>query len=128
MDNTPEMDEAHFNREEKVRQFYEHQQNKEAIEQRDAQLNLKAILATGPGRDFIKFLLKNFDVGELPEKGIEGVELYETIGFLRAGQSILQIVSQANRQIAGEILANIQGDKYDYQIQLSKIENGPSDG
>ena len=125
---TPETDEAYFNREERVRQFYEHQSNKEAIEQRDAQLNLKAILATDPGRNFIKFLLVNFDVGELPEKGIEGVELHETIGFLRAGQSIFQIVSQANRQIAGEILANIQGDKYDYQIQLSKIENGPSDG
>ena len=107
MDNSPEMDEAHSTREEKVRQFYEHQSNKEAIEQRDAQLNLKAILATDPGRNFIKFLLVNFDVGELPEQGIEGVELHETIGFLRAGQSIFQIVSQANRKIAGEILANI---------------------
>lgn len=128
MSESPEMDEADLNREEKIRRFYEHQSNKEAIEQRDAQLNLKAILATDPGRNFIKFLLVNFDVGELPEQGIEGVTLHETIGFLRAGQSIFQIVSQANRQIAGEILANIQGDKYDYQIQLSKLENGPSNG
>lgn len=124
---TPETDGAYLNREQQVRQFHEHQQNKEAIEQRDASLNLKAIIATAPGRNFIKYLIKNFDVGELPEKGVEGTELHETIGFLRAGQSIFQIVSQANTKIAGEILADIQGEKYDYQIRLSKIENGSSD-
>lgn len=109
---------------EKVLKFYEAQENRDAIEQRDAQLNLKAILATTPGKSFIRFLIKNFDVGELPERGVEGSELYETIGFLRAGQSVFQMVSQANKKIAGEILADIQGDKYEKQIQLSKIENG----
>jgi hypothetical protein len=104
--------------------FQKREAEKEAIEHRDAVLNLKAVLKTDAGRSFIKFLLKSFDVGELPSKGLTGVELHETIGFLRSGQSIFQIVSQAEPEVAAKLLANLEREKYEKLQELYVLENG----
>ena len=108
----------------RLRKFYQQEAHKEAVEHRDMLLNMKAILETEPGKNFIQFLLKSFDVGELPKKGVEGNELYETLGFLRAGQSVFQMVSQANDKIAGQILASIEREKYARINATTRIEQG----
>lgn len=108
----------------KLRKFQENEIRRDAIEERNALLHLKAILETNSGRNFMKYLIKNFEVGELPERGVEGIDLHETIGFLRAGQSVFQMMSQANKKIAAELLAQIQGEKYEKLAEIAKLENG----
>lgn len=76
-------------------------------------LDLGLILSTPQGQNFIKYLLKNFGVGDLPEINMPDKLRDDYIGFLRAGQSIFEIVSQADTIKAGLILAQIQKEKMD---------------
>ena len=75
--------------------------------------DLSLILASAQGQNFIKYLMKHFGVAELPEINIPDKLRDEYIGFLRAGQALFEIVSQADNIKAGLILAQIQKDKYD---------------
>lgn len=86
---------------------------REALEHRDALMAIRAILATNEGRVFFKYLLKNLEVGELPPIGLEGSILFDKLGFLRSGHAIWKLVAEANPKIAGEILANIEKEKYE---------------
>lgn len=76
-------------------------------------LDLGLILSTPHGQNFIKYLLKHFGVGDLPEINMPDKLRDDYIGFLRAGQSIFEIVSQADTIKAGLILAQIQKEKMD---------------
>lgn len=87
------------------------EERKEAIEHRDAIMNVRALLSTAFGKSFIKYLFKNLDVGELPEIGMEGAFLSDRLGSLRAGKSIFELVSEANPTAAGEILAEVIKEK-----------------
>jgi hypothetical protein len=93
---------------------------KERIEHRDAILNIRAVLATRPGKEFFKYLFKALAVGELPELGIEGTYLAERIGFLRAGNSIFKLTAEANFELAGLLLAEIEKDRYDELYKETK--------
>lgn len=84
---------------------------KERLEHRDVLLNIQAVLALKAGKDFIKYLFKNFEVGEFPVVGITGEFLMDRLGFLRAGNSIFKIVAEANPEIAGALLAQIEKEK-----------------
>jgi len=122
--NIEDEDFKELDKDDKLLKFEDHLVNKESIEQRDAIINLREVLNTPPGRSFIKFLFKTLEVGELPSKGLESPDMYETLGFLRSGQAVFQLTSQANRKLAGNMLAEIQGDIYNDAIQRSQIENG----
>ncbi len=74
--------------------------------------NLKSILAKSEGRAFGKYLLKHFGVGEYPAPGIDKDLLLEIMGFNRAGESIFSIMAQADSITTGQILAEIQREKY----------------
>lgn len=78
---------------------------KEAIEHRDAILDIRAILATSSGRNFIKYLFKHLEVNELPQLGLDGPLLMDKLGFLRAGNAIFKLIAEANAQVAAELLA-----------------------
>ncbi len=84
----------------------------ERIEHRDVLMHIRAILTTGSGLSFFKYLFKNFDVAELPESGLEGNLLYERIGVLRAGNAIFKLVSEANAEIAANLLAQNEKERY----------------
>ena len=88
-------------------------EHKEAVEHRDALLDIAAILATSSGKRFFKYLFKELQVGELPAQGVEGNYLMDTLGFLRAGNAIFKLVAEADAGKAGEILAKIEREKYD---------------
>ena len=97
------------------------EQRREAIEHRDVLLNLRAILATASGQHFISYLFKNFDVGVLPEMGLDGAILMDRLGFLRAGQSVFDLVSEANADIAAKLLAEIKRERYAELYSTSEI-------
>lgn len=84
----------------------------ERIEHRDALLHIRAILATDSGRQFFKYLFKQFEVTELPELGLEGNLHYEKLGFLRAGNSIFKLVAEADAHAAANLLAQNEKDRY----------------
>jgi hypothetical protein len=85
----------------------------EALEHRDVLLALREILATQSGQMFFKYLFKHFEIGLLPEVGVEGTLLHDHIGFLRAGVSIFELASEANPQLSAGILADIKKEKYE---------------
>ena len=88
-----------------------HEFYKEQKEHRDMLLDIQAVLATKPGRNFISYLFINFEVGELPVMGLTGEFLLDRLGFLRAGNSIFKIVAEASPEIAGQILGQIEKAK-----------------
>lgn len=88
------------------------QERREAIEHRETLIHLRAVLATDSGREVFKYFMKHFEVGKLPALGIEGSLLMDKIGTLRAGAAIFEILSEANPDIAGNLLAQIERERY----------------
>ena len=84
---------------------------KEQAEHQAVLLNIQAVVATKPGKDFIKYLLQSFEVGEMPPIGLSGEFLHERLGFYRAGNSIFKIIAEASPEFAGAILAQIEKEK-----------------
>lgn len=84
----------------------------EAIEHRDVLLDIRAILATASGRNFFKYLFKHLEVAELPPLGLEGVLLNDKLGFLRAGNSIFKLTSEADAAMAATLLAQTEKERY----------------
>jgi hypothetical protein len=77
----------------------------ERIQHRDALLNIRAILKTGPGRGFFKYLLKNYDPIFLPPMGLEGPILHEGLGQRRAYIELFNLISEADSDTAALLLA-----------------------
>lgn len=96
----------------------------DAIEHRDALLDVRAVLATISGRNFFKYLFKSFEVGVLPDYGLEGNFLHDKLGFLRAGNSIFKLVAEADAEQAATILAKIEKDRYAKLYSEAKIGQG----
>lgn len=91
-------------------------------EQVNALLAVRKILESPEGQDFMLFLFKTLQVGELPARGIEGIDLHETLGYLRAGHSVYQLAVQANPTTATNLMARIEREKY--AEVLSKVSRG----
>jgi hypothetical protein len=85
---------------------------RQRVEHHNTLMSIRAILATKPGVDFIKYLLKSFDITELPPRGLSNEFVQEELGYLRAGRSIYKIVSEANPEITGNILGMIEKEKH----------------
>jgi hypothetical protein len=75
--------------------------------------HIKKVVADPSGRAFIKYLFKELGVAELPEVGLKDDMLHAYLGHLRAGNSIFKIVAQAVPSLAGELLAQIEKEKYE---------------
>lgn len=82
------------------------------IEHRDTLLHIQAMLATLSGRHFVKYLFREFEVTKLPPLGMEGNQLMDKIGSLRAGQAIFEIVAEASPELAASILAQIEKERH----------------
>lgn len=87
--------------------------------------HLDAVLATQSGILFIKYLFKNFGVGEVPDIMCRGENLLDRVSFLRAGNSIYKLAMAANPKLAGQILAEIEEEKNNvYKKNNSKKSSG----
>lgn len=89
------------------------QERLEELEYRDALLHIKAVLATSSGRQFVKYLFKNLGVTELPELGLTGELMHERLGLTRAALSVFQLISVANSEVAGLLIAEIEKEKHE---------------
>jgi hypothetical protein len=96
----------------------------EAIEHRDALLDVRAILSTATGRRFFKYLLKNYSPIELPPMGLEGAILHEGLGQLRAFNELFNLISEAAPEIAAAILAETVKEKNEKLSKQNIIEQG----
>mgnify|MGYP000541178932 CR=1 FL=1 len=83
---------------------------------------LQNILATKDGKVFAKYIMKVFDINEPPAIGMAGEMLQNHLGFLRAGNSVYKLFCQANIAIAGEIIAQIEKEKYEEAIFEARTE------
>lgn len=97
---------------------------KERLEHRNVILALQAILNSPSGRVLFSYLFKHFEVAQPVEFGIEGAHLHERLGFLRAGNSVFKLASEADHAVAAEILTKIEKDRYDELIKASLDEAG----
>ena len=85
----------------------------EAIEYRDAIVALQSVLLTNEGKLLFKYLFKYLEVGELPELGLEGSLLMDRLGSLRSGRSIFKLASEANPEIACQLLSKLERESYE---------------
>lgn len=97
---------------------------KEALEHRDVILAVRAILATASGMNYFKYLFKYFDVAQMPQRGLEGNELHDTLGFMRAGNSIFKLVAEANADSASSLLAMIEKERYAELVKDAQAGQG----
>jgi hypothetical protein len=93
----------------------------EALEHRDALLDIRAMLAQDHGRKFFKYLFKHLEVGQLPPLGLDGSLLNDKLGSLRAGRAIFEIVSEADAETAAKLLAEIEKEKYEKLVSAFKV-------
>lgn len=107
-----------------VKKYQEELSRQESLEHRDVLLAIAVILKTKEGLDLFKYLFKNFDVTTLPEKGLEGVELHDRLGFLRAGNSIYKLACEADSRTAATILADTERRRYDELYHWHRLDNG----
>jgi hypothetical protein len=84
----------------------------EAIEHRDAILDVRAIIKTGPGRRFFKYMVKNYDPLFLPMMGLEGAILHEGLGQRRAYIELFNLMSEADPETSAQLLAENIKDRY----------------
>ena len=91
----------------------EEQSVRERAEHHAVLVSLQSVLGTKEGKHFIKYLLKSFDANELPPVGMYGDLLQDKLGFLRAGNSIFKLICQANPDIAGQMIAQVEKEKYE---------------
>ncbi|MFM6930132.1 MAG: hypothetical protein ACKOX6_16800 [Bdellovibrio sp.] len=88
------------------------QERRAYMEHQEVLKSLRQVLATPAGKHFVKYLFDSFDVGGFPEIGLPQEFLREHLGFMRSGQAIWKIVSEANPEVAGNLLAQIEKEKY----------------
>lgn len=94
-------------------------ERRQAARDHDAVMDLRAILVTSYGRRFFKYIFDTFDVGEYPEIGTENDILRDQLGFLRAGKSLFSLAAQANPEVTGQIMAEVEKERY----EISRAEN-----
>jgi hypothetical protein len=109
---------------EALEKFEKEKERKENIAHRDVLLSIGAILATKEGKELFEYLFKNLDVAQVPEIGMQGMDLHDYIGFLRAGNSIYKLACEAAYETAASIIAKIEKEKYDELKQRFNIEHG----
>ncbi len=86
---------------------------KESIQRRDLLLHVRAILATASGKEVFKYFFDEFGVGQFPAPGLIEEQLRDELGNLRVGNSIFKLASEADFEIAGNLLAQLEKDRYD---------------
>lgn len=106
----------------RLQEYYNEQDRKSQLEHRDILLAINVILKQKEGLDLFTYLFKHFDVACVPERGMTGEDLQEYLGFLRAGNSIFKLVSEADSEIAAKILALTERKKYEDRLEQYRQE------
>lgn len=100
---------------------------KAAIDSKEAVEAIRALFKFPQGRTLFKFLFKYLRVGELPIQGLEGTYLADELGMLRAGKSVFEIACMADSQMAADILATLEKERY-HERYIQKFGTDDEDG
>lgn len=114
-------------KQEKIEAFYENRERQELLEHRDVLLAIAATLKTKEGLLLFKYLFKTLEVTNLPDRGMEEKDLYEYLGFLRAGNSIYKLTCEADFTAAANIVAKIERERYEHITEEYRINNSNED-
>jgi hypothetical protein len=109
---------------EELLKYHQEKQRKEQIEHRDVLLAIGAIVGTKEGQQLFKYLFKNLEVNTLPDITLKGEVLHESLGFLRAGNSIYKLACEAASETTAHIMAKIERERYEELHEQYRIENG----
>lgn len=93
---------------------------RERLVHENALRSIREIIGFPAGKNFLKYLFKEFDVGEVPPFGLEGNLLHDKIGSMRAANALFKIVSEADFETAGKLMAQVQKEKYEEILLDSK--------
>lgn len=88
------------------------QQMREQVEYQNCLNDIRTVLGTAPGKRFMLYLLKSLNYGDFPPPGFPENMLQDRLGFLRAGQSIFEMIVQAHPDHAGDLAAIIAKERY----------------
>ena len=113
--------------EEKITDYELEQERQKRLEHQNVLLAIGAILKTSEGWQLFKYLFKNFDVGKLPDIGMQPELRDEYLGFLRAGNSIYQLVCEADNEMGASILSKIQRENYEQTCEYHRIQSRDTD-
>lgn len=86
--------------------------------------DIQTILASHAGRRFVKYLFKHLGVAVIPPQGLTGELLADQLGVLRAAQTVFKITAQADALAAGQILAELEKERYEELLAETRTENG----
>lgn len=101
----------------------------DAEKQRELLVHIDALMQTVSGKIFVKHLLDNFGVLELPYEFCKGEELIERLAYHRAGLAVFKLISQSNPAMAGAIIGELQKERNDENNHDgSQPTNESSDG
>lgn len=89
------------------------QTDRELLEYQAAVVALREILNDKNGRVTFKYLFKALGVNELPDVGLDGDILHQVLGHNRAGLSVFKMACEANHNVAGQLVAEIEKEKLD---------------
>ena len=73
--------------------------------------SLQVLLSYPHGKNFLKYLFDNFQVGKVPPVGIYGETLIEQTSFYRCGASIYEICLAASPELTGSLIAEMKRDE-----------------
>lgn len=106
---------------EKAVEFQKEEERREQLEHRDVLLAIGVLLKLKEGQQLFKYLFKNLEITTAPVQGMEGNELHEYLGFLRAGNSIYKLVCEADADIAASILSKLERERYEHIYEQHRI-------
>ena len=106
-----------------IEEFEAELERREQLEYRDVLLAVQSLMTTSDGVKVFSYLMKNLNVTKLPEQGMEGVELHDYLGFLRAGNSVYKLLCQADPEEAAKLIAKIERKEHDDRNERYAIEN-----
>lgn len=104
--------------------YYKEEKRIEDVEHRDVLLAIGVLLKSAEGIQLFAYLFKSLDVATLPERGLEGNDLHDHLGFLRAGNSIYKLVCEADPEIAASILSKLERKRYERLYEQHRIDSG----
>lgn len=109
---------------ESIQEYNDRKERQIALEHRDVLLAMAALLKTPEGLQLFKYLFKSLEIATVPEQGLQGVELHDYLGFLRAGNSIYKLACEADFEVAASLLSKLERERYDGLIEQHRIYTG----
>jgi hypothetical protein len=114
---------------EKLLEIQQEEERQSRLQHRDVLLAIGVLLQQKEGLTLFKYLFKNLDVVAKPDLNLDEKLLWQQIGFLNAGHSIFELICEADPNIAGQLIAELERERYErrYKQYRAEQDNGTED-